>query len=62
VKITATISEFRQCSYEEYRTFYYSKTFELSATLEDVFVWATQHKKDLIHINEITFSSNEKDC
>lgn len=60
-KITATVSDFRQCGYEEYRTFYHSKTFELSATLEEIFTWAKNHKKDISHINEINFSETDRE-
>lgn len=60
-KIIATISDFRQTSYEEYKTFYYSKKFERTATIEEIFNWAKQHKRDIQHINEIIFSESDND-
>ena len=58
-KITAMVSDFRQTSYEEYRTFYNSKTFEQSATLKEIMEWAKTHKRDIKSINDIIFSESD---
>jgi len=58
-KITATVSDFRQTSYEEYKTFYNSKTFDQCATLKEIIDWAKTHKRDIQSINEIIFSESD---